>query len=71
MRAGRLKSEKSREQQYKKAYTIAIENKIVEWDEVSNVEQMWDQVKQAEVDRVKEMDDCKGEKKEPKMRGVQ
>ena len=43
---GRIKNEKLREQQYKKEYGKTLERKIIKWDEVNDVKQLWEQVKQ-------------------------
>ena len=43
------------EQQYKEEYASAHECKIVEWNKVSNVDQMWDQVKQVVIDSEREV----------------
>ena len=36
-------------------YYLTIESKIVEWDEVSNIEQLWEQVKQAITDSARRL----------------
>ena len=60
----RNRSEKYRKYQYMVGYVRCLESKIVEWDEGRNVEQMWEQVKEAMVDSIREMYDSarKGEK---------
>ena len=48
-------SEKLREHQYREGYARSLEGKRVEWDEVSNVEQMCEQVKQIVIDNAREV----------------
>ena len=48
--ARRIISEKLREHQYREGYVRSLEGKGVEWDGDSDVEHMWEQVKQAMVE---------------------
>ena len=47
---------------------MALENKIVEWDESSDIQQMWKKVTQITVYSAKENWLCKYEEKYPKKR---
>ena len=44
--SGRINNERFREQQSKKSYARALESRIGKWDKVSDVAQMWEEVKQ-------------------------
>ena len=50
-----IRSEKLREQQYRESYARSLEGKGVEWDGDDNVENMWEQVKQAMVKSAREV----------------
>ena len=52
--AGRVKSERLREQHYKEEYARYLERKIVDWVEATSVEQMCEEVKRAMADAVRE-----------------
>ena len=52
--ATRIRSEKLREYQYGEGYARSLEAKGVEWDG-DNVKHMWEQVKQAMVEGVREV----------------
>ena len=54
-RARKIRSEELREHQYRGGYDRCFENKIVEWNEDSNVEQVWEQVKWAMVENIREV----------------
>ena len=44
-----------RECQYREGYARCLESKRLEWNEGSNVEEMWEQVKQAVIDCAREV----------------
>ena len=45
----RIKSQKQSEQQYKEEYVTALESKIIRWEEVRDVEEVWGWMKWAMV----------------------
>ena len=51
----RIRSEKLMEHQYREGYVSSLEGKGVEWDGDNNVEHMWEQVKWAMVESVREV----------------
>ena len=53
--ARKIRSKKLGEHQYRKGYARPVENEGVEWDGESNIEYMWEQVKQALVDSAREV----------------
>ena len=55
--ARRIRSKKCgkfREHQYREGYARYLENKVVKWDGQSTVKYMWEQVRQAMVESVRE-----------------
>ena len=42
---GRTKGERSQDLRYKEEYIKGVEGEVVKWNEASDVEQMWEQVK--------------------------
>ena len=54
-RARRIRDEKLREHRYREGYVRSLENKRVEWDGESNVKHIWEQMKQAVVDSMREV----------------
>ena len=59
----RIKLRSLSELHYKEEYAWDFKSKMIEWNEVSNVRQMWERVKQQRFIRVRL---CKGGMKEPK-----
>ena len=55
--ARRIKSEKYKEQKYQEKRDISLESKIIEWNEIINVEQMQEQVNQPVGDIAREVCD--------------
>ena len=53
--ARRIRSEKLREHQYREGYTRSLEGKELEWNGDNNVEHMWEHVKRAMVESVREV----------------
>ena len=53
--ARRIRSEKLREHQYREGYARSFEGKRVDWDGENNVKHMLEQVKQAMVERAREV----------------
>ena len=51
----RIRSKKRREYQYREVYARSLEGKEVEWDGYNNVKHMWEQVKRAVVESVREV----------------
>ena len=54
-RARRIRSQKLREHQYREGYARSLGGKGEKWDEESNVEHMWEQVKQRMVEIAREL----------------
>ena len=53
-------SEKLRENQYKEVHSRCLKNKIAEWNEESNFENLWEQVKWSIVESAREVYSSKG-----------
>ena len=51
----RIRNKKRREYQYREGYARSLENKKVEFDDKNIVEHMWEQVKPAMVESVREV----------------
>ena len=53
--ARRIRNEKLKEHQYREGYARSLEGKELEWDGDNNAEHMWEQVKWAVVESVREV----------------